>query len=83
MIENTGELAEVRREVADNYLREMWEVKVEPRIQKKVAEGKSRLIIRGFYSPHSAEQLANIGREFGYEVQTEQGFPLEKICIYW
>ncbi|WP_422404555.1 hypothetical protein [Mammaliicoccus sp. JADD-157] len=83
MIENTGELAKVRREVADNYLREMWEEKVEPKIQKKVAKGKSRLIIRGFYSPHSTEQLANIGREFGYEVQTEQGFPLEKICIYW
>ena len=83
MIENTGELAKVRREITDNYLREMWEEKIEPKIQKKVAKGKSRLIIRGFYSPHSTEQLANIGRDFGYEVQTERGLPLEKICIYW
>lgn len=32
MIENTGELVKVRREITDNYLREMWEEKIEPKI---------------------------------------------------
>lgn len=70
MAKKANELAEVRREITDNYLREMWEEKVEPKIQKKVAKGKSRLIIRGFYLPHSTDQLAEVGRELGYKVRT-------------
>lgn len=83
MIENTGELAKVRREVADNYLREMWEEKVEPKIQKKVAKGKSLLAIRGYFSLHSTEQLAEVGREFGYKVEVEQVILGMKLYIYW
>lgn len=83
MIDNTRELAKVRREITDSYLREMWEEKVEPKIQRNVAKGKSRLIIRGFYSPHSTEKLANVGREFGYKVETDQGLFAERIRIYW
>ncbi|PTJ54234.1 hypothetical protein [Mammaliicoccus sciuri] len=83
MIENTGELGKVRREITDNYLREMWEEKIEPKIQKKVAKGKSKLDIKGFYSRHSTEQLANIGRELGYEVKMYQGILKVGIIIFW
>ena len=83
MVDNTDKLAKVRREVADNYLREMWEEKVEPKIQKKVAKGKSILAIRGLFSLYSTEQLAEVGREFGYEVDVEQVILGTKLYIYW
>lgn len=65
------------------FSEEMWEEKVEPKIQKKVAKGKSILAIRGLFSLYSTEQLAEVGREFGYEVDVEQVILGTKLYIYW
>lgn len=47
------EKAQVKREVTDTYLKEIWNEKIEKKINKAVLKGKSRTEVSAFYYEHS------------------------------
>lgn len=80
------EKAQVKREVTDTYLKEIWNEKIEKKINKAVLKGKSRTEVSAFYYEHSSEMLARIGRAYGYSVELYvplTPFGKYKINIEW
>lgn len=80
------ERAQIKRETADVYLKEIWNERIERKIDKKVLKGKSRVEVSAFYYQHSSEMLARIGRAYGYDIELYAPltpFGRYKLMIMW
>ena len=80
------DIAHIKRETTDTYLKEIWNERIEKKIDRKVLKGKSRLFINAFRSKHSSEMLARIGKDYGYDTEVVLSalpFAKFKIFIKW
>ena len=78
--------AQIKREASDVYLKNIWNERIERKIDKKVLKGKSRVEVSAFYYEHSSEMLARIGRAYGYDVRLYTPltpFGRYKLMIMW
>lgn len=61
--------AQIKREMTDTYLKEIWNERIEKKINKVALKGKSSTEVSAFYCEHSSEMLARIGRAYSYSVE--------------
>lgn len=78
--------SQIKREMTDTYLKELWNERIEKKINKVALKGGSSTDVRAFYYQHSSEMLARIGNAYGYN--TELYAPITpfgkyKISIEW
>lgn len=78
--------SQIKREVTDTYLKEIWNEKIEKKINKVALKGKSSTEVSAFYCEHSSEMLSRIGEAYGYSVELYvplTPFGKYKINIEW
>ncbi|WP_213406056.1 hypothetical protein [Staphylococcus pasteuri] len=78
-----NDVAENKRELTSDILSDLYEKKIEPKINKRIFKGKSTLIFKAFSSRHSTNMLSDYLKSLGYRTEIIGCFLRWGIIIFW
>lgn len=76
-------IAENKRELTSDILSDLYEKRIEPKINKRIFKGKSTLIFKAFRSRHSTNMLSDYLKSLGYRTEIIECFFRWEIIIFW